>query len=70
MKRRARPCKKGFENRIVTASLLLQACCLLLESKFYGQAEGLISSGQLSTLLRLHTHPINVVVYDESHWQN
>ncbi len=42
-------------------------CCL---SKFYGQAKGLISSGQLSTLLHLHIHPINLVVYEESHWQN
>ena len=41
-------------------------CCL---SKFYGQAKGLISSGQLSTLLHLHIHPINLVVYEESHWQ-
>src|ERR671939_1691411 len=31
------------------------ACCL---SKFYGQAKGLISSGQLNALLRLHIHPI------------
>ena len=38
-------------------------------SKFYGQAKGLISSGQLSTLLHLHIHPINLVVYEESHWQ-
>ena len=43
-----------------------EACCL---SKFYGQAKGLISSGQLSTLLHLHLHPINLVVYKESHWQ-
>jgi hypothetical protein len=42
-------------------------CCL---NKFYGQAKGLISSGQLSTLLHLHIHPINLVVYEESHWQN
>ena len=42
-------------------------CCL---SKFYGQAKGLISSGQLSTLLHLHIHPINLVVYEESHWQD
>src|SRR5688500_3313988 len=27
-------------------------------SKFYGQAKGLISSGQLNALLRLHIHPI------------
>ena len=39
-------------------------------SKFYGQAKGLISSGQLSTLLHLHTHPINLVVYQESRCQN
>ena len=43
------------------------ACCL---SKFYGQAMGLISSGQLNTLLHLHIHPINLVVYEESHWQD
>ena len=42
----------------------------LLESKFYGQALGLISTGQLSTLLHLHLQPINVVVFHESHWQN
>src|SRR2546427_4014929 len=38
----------------------------LLANKFYGQAKGLISTGQLSTLLRLHFQPINVVVYHES----
>ena len=43
---------------------------MLLEGKFYGQALGLISSGQLSVFQRLHTHPINVVVYHEPHWQN
>ena len=42
----------------------------LLESKFYGQAKGLISSGQLSVFQRLHTHPINLVVYQESHCQD
>jgi hypothetical protein len=42
----------------------------LLESKFYGQALGLISTGQLNALLRLHFQPINLVVYKESHWQN
>ena len=66
----ARPCKQGFENRIVTAKFFVQAsACLLLESKFYGQAKGLISSGQLSAFQRLHTQPINVVVYHESHGQ-
>ena len=35
--------------------------------KFYGQANGLISTGQLNTLLCLHTQPINVVVFYESH---
>jgi hypothetical protein len=51
------------ENRIATATVSLRqvsrasafACCL---SKFYGQAKGLISSGQLNALLRLHIHPI------------
>jgi len=38
-------------------------------NKFYGQAKGLISTGQLSTLLHLHFQPINLVVYEESHWQ-
>src|SRR6185295_3266492 len=57
-----------LENRIVTDKAVAQAriCCL---SKFYSQAKGLISSGQLSTLLHLHIHPINLVVYEESHWQ-
>jgi hypothetical protein len=50
-----------------TGKSVLLVCCL---SKFYGQAKGLISSGQLSTLLHLHIHPINLVVYEESHWQN
>ena len=39
-------------------------------SKFYGQAKGLISTGQLSTLLHLHFQPINLVVYQESHCQD
>ena len=32
-------------------------------SKLYGQAERAISNGQLNVLLRLHIHPINVVVF-------
>ena len=39
-------------------------------SKFYGQAKGLISTGQLSALQRLHFQPINLVVYQESHGQD
>ena len=39
-------------------------------SKFYGQAKGLISTGQLSTLLHLHIQPINLVVYQESRGQD
>ena len=66
-------CKKGFENRIVTARVFWSSlsACLLLESKFYGQAMGLISTGQLSAFryTRFHTQPIDVVVYHESHWQ-
>ena len=49
---------------------LLKIKLRLLVNKFYGQAKGLISSGQLSTLLHLHTHPINLVVYQESHCQD
>ena len=43
---------------------------VLLANKFYGQAKGLISTGQLSTLLHLHFQPINLVVYQESHSQD
>src|SRR5215216_3435440 len=47
------------ENQIATvwqvSRASASACCL---SKFYGQAMGLISSGQLNALLRLHIHPI------------
>jgi hypothetical protein len=32
-------------------------------SKFYGQAGGSISTGKLNALPRLHTQPINVVVF-------
>jgi hypothetical protein len=42
----------------------------LLVNKFYGQAKGLISTGQLSTLLHLHFQPINLVVYQESRGQD
>ena len=42
----------------------------LLANKFYGQAKGLISTGQLSTLLHLHFQPINLVVYQESRGQD
>ena len=31
---------------------------------FYGQASRPISTGKLNALLRLHTRPINVVVYN------
>jgi hypothetical protein len=65
--------QESLENRIVTIGSTY-ACAanlrLLLESKFYGQAKGLISSGQLSVFQRLHTHPINLVVYQESHCQD
>jgi hypothetical protein len=40
---------------------------MLALSKLYGQADGLISTGQLNTLLRLHIQPINVVVFHEPH---
>ena len=43
---------------------------VLLANKFYGQAKGLISTGQLSTLLHLHFQPINLVVYQESRGQD
>ena len=46
----------GFKSEIRNPkSEIANACCL---SKFYGQAMGLISTGQLSTLLHLHFQPI------------
>ena len=48
----------------------LTTCATLLANKFYGQAKGLISTGQLSTLLHLHFQPINLVVYQESRGQD
>ena len=44
------------------------ACHLLAWRKKIGQANGLVSNGQLHALLRFHLHPINHVVYMESHW--
>jgi hypothetical protein len=38
---------------------MLQCVC----SRDYGQAERAISNGQLNALLRLHTRPIKLVVY-------
>jgi hypothetical protein len=40
---------------------------LVEEKSNCGQANRLISTGQLSTLLYLHTRPINLVVYKVSH---
>ena len=60
---------KGFENRIVKFEGSKPRKHLLLVSKFYGQALGLISTGQLNVLPRFHTQPINLVVYKVSHWQ-
>ena len=41
---------------------------LCMNSKFYGQAERAISNGQLNVLLRLHTRPIKLVVYQCSYY--
>ena len=41
---------------------------LCVNSKFYGQAERAISNGQLNALLRLHTRPIKLVVYQCSYY--
>ena len=41
---------------------------LYVNSKFYGQAERAISNGQLNALLRLHTRPIKLVVYQCSYY--
>ena len=56
--------------KFATANYKLEIPDALLANKFYGQAKGLISTGQLSTLLHLHFQPINVVVYHESHCQD
>ena len=55
-----------FARLIVAGALGL----ISLAGKSYGQASGLISTGQLHALLRLHSQPINVVVYDVSHCQD
>gem|GEM_PF-2630172 len=60
---------QDFKSRLRT-KLKAKLSVRVAASKFYGQAKGLISSGQLSTLLHLHTHPINLVVYQESHCQD
>ena len=62
--------KTKKSNSDDTRQALRQACVLDVQSKFYGQAKGLISIGQLSTLLHLHFQPINLVVYEESHCQD
>lgn len=41
-----------------------EGCPSPAEFHFYGQASRPISTGKLNTLLRLHTQPINVVVYN------
>jgi hypothetical protein len=53
-------------SRLYNARKISSECPLAL-GKLYGQAGGLISTGQLNTLLCLHTQPINVVVFHESH---
>src|SRR5690242_21683269 len=45
-------------TELVAASFTCKTCSACCLSKFYGQAMGLISSGQLNALLRLHIHPI------------
>ena len=65
-----------FEGEYLTGNHLLQtafaaeknhkqAC---VKNKFYGQAERAISNGQLNVLLRLHTRPIKLVVYQCSYY--
>ncbi len=68
--------RKSFENRRVNEEPLNVSWpvpprppAVLPAGKFYGQAMGLISTGQLNVLPRFHTQPINVVVYHESHRQ-
>ncbi len=68
--------RKSFDNRIVNEEsayvsrlVPLLTHALLPAGKFYGQAMGPISTGQLHVLLRFHTQPIDVVVYHGSHWQ-
>ena len=57
--------KLNRQSRVSLVSYDLPAKLAL--SKSYGQASGLISTGQLNVLLRLHIQPINVVVFHESH---
>jgi hypothetical protein len=52
------------------ASARRGAGCGPAVSKPYGQAGGSISTGKLNALPRLHTQPIDVVVYYGSHREN
>lgn len=57
----------GEKNTKKTHFIKLFAIFLALKKK-NGQANGLVSNGQLHTLLCFHLHPINHVVYMVSHW--
>ena len=57
------------ESGLVSWPVPLLSPAVLPAGKFYGQAWGLISTGQLNVLPRFHTQPIDVVVYHESRWQ-
>ena len=63
-------CAAAENSKFAIAKYKFEIPDALLANKFYGQAKGLISSGQLSTLLHLHFQPINLVVYKESRGQD
>ena len=63
-------CAAAENSKFAIANYKFEIPDALLANKFYGQAKGLISTGQLSTLLHLHFQPINLVVYQESHSQD
>jgi hypothetical protein len=56
----------ALRNRFLTGRGSVRTLCM--NSKFYGQAERAISNGQLNVLLRLHTRPIKLVVYQCSYY--
>ena len=53
---------------MVAAQRVFRGAAGGVEGKFYGQAERAISNGQLNVLLRLHTRPIKLVVYQCSYY--
>jgi hypothetical protein len=62
--RKANPQKEIKQKKVWSADREMQRANLMVKPM------GLISTGQLNTLLRLHTQPINLVVFQGPHREN